>query len=192
MGKIDFINLYKQFFSKNNELKLRFEMGGKLKSKKRITQVLKRFEEISSYIFDNKEVWILLIIWDSKGNNKKELLNSGFEKSLSLADEYYTGKLRDEVIDIHNFNIEAFEDAEILYIKYKIYNFNAIFPIVYSKAGFELGANNTAGIVAYFISFSDEQPILLNLYDDRGMELLTTKQTLVNLIHNKFDEYIIK
>lgn len=188
MEKAEFINAYKRNFVINDELKLKFEMGGKMNGEQRVNQVLQRFEEISNYIFKNKEIWIFLIIWDANGDNKKELVNGGFDET--LASNYYYGKVEDGLIIKENFYEEAFEEAEILYLKYKHYSFDDIMPLVYSKAGFELGFENTAGIVAYFISFED-QPILLNLYDDRGMELLSHDRETINNISREFSEYVI-
>src|SRR5690554_236111 len=111
MGKEEFINNYKRNFASNNELKLKFEMGGKMNGEKRVNQVLQRFEEISNYIFKNKEIWVFLIIWDANGENKKELINSGFDKT--LASNCYYGKVEDGLIIKENFSEDAFEDAEI-------------------------------------------------------------------------------
>lgn len=187
MEKEDFINAYKKKFINNDELKLKFEMGGDMDGDKRLNQVIQRFKEISNYVFKDNEVWVLLIIWDANGKNKQELINSGFD--ISLASSYYDGALDDGLIKKQNFYEEAFQDAEILYLKYKHYSFDDIIPLVYSKAGFELGLENTAGIVAYFVSF-ENQPVLLNLYDDRGMELLSHGRETINKISVEFSEYI--
>lgn len=187
MEKIEFINAYKRSFVTNTELKVRFEMGKNEKGNKRVRQVLERFKEISEFIFQDEEIWVLLVIWDANGQNKKELLNSGFDET--QASEYYHGHIGDGLIRKELFSDDAFDDAEILYLKYQNYSFSKIRPIVYSKAAFELGFKNTAGIVAYFMSFKDK-PILLNLYDDRGMEVLSHDNNIISAVERKFSKYI--
>lgn len=187
MKLIEFIDSYKRSFGNNSELKLTFEMGGDEDGIKRVNQVVQRFKEISDYIFKDKEVWVLLIIWDANGSNKKELLSSGF--NINNATSYFHGDLNDGLINKENFYEDALNEAEILYIKYDLYQFECIFPLVYSKAGFELGIDNTAGIVSYFITF-ENPPILLNVYDDRGMELLTHDKKVINDVGTKFSKYL--
>ncbi|WP_445440402.1 DUF3885 domain-containing protein [Dyadobacter frigoris] len=86
---------------------------------------------------------------------------------------------------------EAFDDAEILYIKYENYSLGKIFPLVQMIAGFDLGFKNTINILSYFLSFQN-QPLLLNLYDDRGMELLAHDEQLINSVGGKFADYVLR
>lgn len=189
MDNLEFIETYKRVFTKNDERKIRFKMGEKKEGEERVCQVLSRFEEISNYIFNRKEVWVLLIIWDANGENKKELVDAGFNEG--KADEYHYGQVSDGLIKEENFSSEALLNSEILYLKYNSYSFERVRPLIYSKAGFELGFERTAGIVAYFISF-ENCPILLNLYDDRGMEVLVENEKVMDEIHNRFVKYIIE
>lgn len=188
MTRSEFLSAYKRVFVDDNELRIGFKMGENLRGKKRIDQVVKRFEEISNAVFGGDEIWVLLIIWDANGENKKKLIDIGFD--INLASNYAYGKIDDGVIVKEKFAEDAFEDAKILYIKYDQYSFNYILPLVYSKTGFELAFENTAQITAYFMSFS-KHPVLLNLYDDRGMELLSHDKEVIDSVAKKFSKYII-
>jgi hypothetical protein len=189
MSKSEFINAFKLSFVSDTEFKVTFEMGQNAKGQKRVNQVLERFENISKFVFQNDEIWVLLIIWDAKGENKKDFLNIGFDKS--IATECYNGKIKDALIKKEQFYDKAIANAEIFYLKYNTYLFDKVMPLVYSKAAFELGFQNTASIVAYFISFKN-QPILLNLYDDRGMEILSNDKEIISNLEKKFYRYIRK
>ncbi|KAA0991033.1 DUF3885 domain-containing protein [Dyadobacter aurulentus] len=189
MNKQEFIRDYKKLFSQNNEFKIRFEMGGNIRSKKkRVKQVLTRFEEISNVVFMKKEIWVLLIIWDFKMDNNEKLIRLGFD--IDLAKNYYFGKVNDGLIEMKYFDQEVLDEAEILYLEYGSYSFRDILPLVHSSAGFDLAMENTAGLSAYYISFSKE-PVLLNLYDDRGMELLSHDKKLIDSISRKFSHYLL-
>ena len=188
MNKIEFINNYKRLFLLDDELKIRFKMGENRRGKSRITQVLNRFEEISNAVFSDKEVWVLLVIWDPNGKYGTEFVHTGFDTN--LANDYYDGTIKDGLIVREKFAEDAFSDAKILYIRYENYSFRNIMPLVYSIAGYELTIENTGGILAYFISFEGE-PVLLNLYDDRGMELLSHSKNLIDWATEKLGRYII-
>ena len=191
MKKENFILNYKKYFFHNNQKRLTFDMADNVKAKKRLTQAIERFKIISNFLFSGKEVWILLIIWDAKGENKQELLRSGFLNTLENSTKFYSGSLKDGLIDESNFDSEALEECEILYINFDNYNFDTIYPIVYSKAGFDLALENTAGLIAYFISF-DEEPVFLNFYDFRGMEFLTNDQGVIDVVSNKYNDFLLK
>lgn len=188
MTKLEFIDAYRDLFAGNSELKVRFKMGEDMRGAKRLNQVLRRFEDISDFVFRDKEIWVFLIVWNANEENAKKLLKemSGEQGATS----YYHGKIDDGLVDKERYDEEAFEDAEIVYLKYDHYSINLILPIVYSKAGYDLGMEDTTGILAYFLCFEDH-PILLNLYDDRGMELLSHDKNTINSVCEKFRDYVI-
>lgn len=189
MNKAEFIKNYKAQFTKNKVFQLKFEMGGSIKIKiKRVAQVLNRFEEVSNTIFLNEEIWVLLIIWDAKKSSISKLFSEEF--TTNNPKKYYKGEINDGLIETNNFDQGAFDEAEIFYLQYSQYSFDKVIKLVYSSAGFDLAIENTIGITAHYVSFKRE-PILLNIYDDRGMELLSPDKNIVDSIGEKFSQYLL-
>lgn len=189
INKAEFIENYKKHFRNNDELQIVFNMGERRRGKARLNQVQNRFREISSDVFKDGEIWVLLVIWNASEDNKNTLINGGFD--IDLASNFYIGQIQDDLIEKDNFCEEAFDDAEILYIRYENYSFDMIFPLVHMLAGFDLGVQDTINILAYFISFRN-QPVFLNLYDDRGMELLSHDGQLMDSVGGKFAGYVLR
>ncbi|MDP2385338.1 MAG: hypothetical protein Q8M29_03120 [Bacteroidota bacterium] len=189
MEKQDFIKAYKKQFIAKNKFKIVFEMGALLKGKERVGQVTNRFKEIADFIFEQKELWVLLILWDVERGTKNDLAKCGFEEN--AATHSYKGKIEDGLLANSRFDSQAIKESEIKYLKYEKFSFDKISPIVRAIAGYELGFENSANISAYFLSFEDTA-VLLNLYDDRGMELLNDASEFTSEISNKFQRYLMK
>ena len=192
MDKADFIKAYTTQFDVNAEFQAFFEMGGILDGRKRVRQVVDRFKEIADFVFHDKEVWVLLSIWGVKSGAKEDLEKCGFKMESST--EHWEGKLEDGLIDTSKFAEEALEDKEFLeelgirYLKYEKYSFDAIRPLIQAIAGHELGLKRSANVTAYFLTFEGSHT-MLNLYDDRDVELLSDNEVYVEQISREFNRY---
>ena len=183
MEKEELIKKYKKYFSYNDEFRVVFEMGGGLNDELRLRQVHNRFKEISEYIFKNDEIWIILILWDIDRDTKGQLKRVGFKEE--NATKIFKGENEDNL-----FEREITENDEIYYVNYNKYSFNNIYSLVRAIGGYELGLDCGVNITAYFISFKDN-PVLMNLYDDRGMELLSNDLETINKVSENFSDYVL-
>jgi hypothetical protein len=86
------------------------------------------------------------------------------------------------------YSKEALNESEILYIKYDSYDYNKLLPFVVAISNFELALEPSASVSAYFMTF-DSPTVLLNLPDDRFIELCTDSIEIVNLVTKKFRHY---
>ncbi|MEA5260822.1 hypothetical protein VB264_23685 [Arcicella aquatica] len=132
----------------------------------------------------NKECWLVLKIWDVPLGTFTQLENAGFE--INLSDSIFEDNFNDSIIK-ENYT----QNDKILLINYKKYDFEKIRPVIQCIAAYELGIEPSANINAYLISF-DNIYVLINLYDDRGMEVLTHDSVLNKLISDKFNLFLNK
>lgn len=177
MNKAVFVKKYRDHFGKKNKYQIVVSMDERFKGKAKVVQVMKRFNQVANIIFSDKEIWVLLIIWDAYRGTMEDLTNCGFK----YPEIYIKGDYDDELLNTQLFDKEALKESEFFYLRYSKYAFEQIAPIVCAIAGYELGLERSANISAYFINF-DDTPILLNLYDDRGLELVTDSKENFNKI----------
>ncbi|MEE1899176.1 hypothetical protein V1389_12555 [Flavobacterium rakeshii] len=178
-----FINNYKKFFSGDNTYKIVFKLNDYLEDNtENFLHVVNKFKEISEYVLANKEVYLLLMKWD-KTQTSQDIKSSGFNED--EADSKF--KLEDYKEMINPF-LE--EEDELICLNYNNYDFSAIKKLAEGIAGFELGIESGLNISIYFISF-DDYPVLLNMYDDRGMEVLLEDEKAYNEIKLKFSKYLL-
>lgn len=165
--------IIKNFFQKEN-YKIIFKMGENKDDYKRVSEVMEKFRCISEYIFKNNKVWILLFIWDKEDLNI--LLKDVFIQSASTIHKIYNN---DSFLSYFPYDTEAISEAKIFLLEYDEFRYKNIENLVKLHAGYELALDNTLNISFYIISMSYQYNTLINLYDDRGLELLTDNNNFI-------------
>jgi hypothetical protein len=183
----DFLVNYKKHFNTfklKEAIQLVFDMGGKIKNEqKRVNQVLERSREIFTELLCQKDLWLRLTIWDyNTKNTLEELTRCGFD--FNKATRFF------EISDSNDLEYNEQFDAKTYCLYYEKFNFEDIYPLLSAIASYELALNYSANVTAYFISFCSS-PVLINLYDDRGLEVLIKDKYLFKRMYYKFEKYIL-
>ncbi|WP_259071963.1 DUF3885 domain-containing protein [Mucilaginibacter sp. X4EP1] len=164
-----FGDLDRSTLSKIKNKKLRIELGGEENDSKRREQALARSNEILRYCFGRKAIWLRMILWSDK--EERNLENSGFEI-------YKAAKV-----------LKQKDEDEILYLYFNRYSKLLLSPIAKSIINFEMAEEPSANITCYFISFNSK--LIINIYDDRGLDIYTPNEELLKNINNKFSDWVM-
>ncbi|TCC97852.1 DUF3885 domain-containing protein [Pedobacter hiemivivus] len=163
-GDIDRITL--RSLTKN---KLRFELGGDETDLNRVSQAKDRSSQILQYCFNGLPIWLRIILWDKEG--EMDLSNAG------LAIETSDKNFRDE------------NEEDILYLYLKKYSPLIVSPIVTSIINYEMAEEPSANITCYFVDF--DRSIIMNIYDDRGMDVYSPNKAIIEGLLNRFSSWAI-
>jgi hypothetical protein len=173
-----FLKKYNTTFNKNS-FKLVFDLGGNESDDlKRAQQANQRVKRVFDSLFKKKDLWLILISWDTKTKMLEELKTCGFE--INDSNTLIEGKKEDLIV-----NYDLLNPIGTYYLHYKEINYSSIENISLGIINNELGLEPYTGIRAYFVSF-EGLPIFLNLYDDRGLELLVTNEKYYDQISSEF------
>jgi hypothetical protein len=164
-GDVDRVTL--SSLSKN---KLRFELGGEGSDMNRIEQARNRSNQIFQHCFNGLPLWLRIILWDE-------------EAAINLNKAGLTIKSSDDYFESKN-------EENILYLFIKKYSFSKIDPVVSAKINYEMAEEPSANITCYFINF--EKSIIVNVYDDRGMDIYADNQSIINELLSKFSDWVIQ
>lgn len=104
--------------------------------------------------FDNKKLWIRLVLWDEKDESVLEN-----PIIFPLLDSLKFKKIKDNSL--------------VLYYLLDKIDFNKIDGLIKSSVGYELGIDNTLNISCFY--FDIDFSTILNIYDDRGLDIVTIK-----------------
>nr|MBB6139724.1 hypothetical protein [Mucilaginibacter sp. X5P1] len=94
-------------------------------------------------------------------------------------------------LDFNNAK-ESFKNEvgeQVLYLEGK-YSSSFVYPIVRSIVNFDLGEEPYANITCYFIDF--ESQFIVNIYDDRGMDIYSLNNLLLRDVELKFSKWLNK
>lgn len=186
MNKVDFIEEYKRTFEKSNLYKIVLEMGDSTSLKQeKIAIIQKRFQEIVKITLGKeiKNIWVVLYFWNSKEQIFTELSDCGIDFKSKKTLE---GKQSDGIVNYQFYNPE-----HVLYAHYESIELGILTNLISGIARDEIALTPSTEAKAYIISL-DAHPVLLNLYDDRGMEILTSSPKVYADILEKCGSYIIK
>ena len=146
--------------------RIRFGFNGDLNDEQKLSITTKQVANIFDTIFYRKEMWLRITIWDPKLNFP----------SLEIPDKYI------------KFNVNTAR-KRTTYVYLPNYEFPLISCIIRSIVGYELGDMVGKNIQCFFYDFGI--PIVANLYDDRGMDVVTNNSDLKELISKNFKELIL-
>mgnify|MGYP001081367849 CR=1 FL=1 len=174
----DFENFYNAVFpridkntlsaQKNN--RIRIELGGNKTGKNRVKQCLFRCKKILKYCFEDHEIWLRMILWSDRERDNLKDANFQFNK----AELTFERKLN---------------EGNLLIIYKRQYSEFFCYPIVTSIINYEINREPFANITCYFINFSI--PLIINIYDDRGMDIVSNNTKILKGIKEKFKDWII-
>jgi len=149
--------------------KLRFELGAEEIGLKRFEQALDRSYHIFSECFRGSPIWLRIILWDKQG--EIDLKNAGL------------------VIENANSSLKRIGEEEVLYLYFKKYSQAILSPVMTSIINYELAQEPSANITCYFINF--EKSIIVNIYDDRGVDVYALSRQVIATVSNKFHKWLI-
>lgn len=181
----EFWSKYKTYFENDKGEQLVFELGEEIDDdNNRLNQALGRFTQIVNSILDNKDVWIILFCWNENLGSFEDLKKCGFNPS----NANFIYKI-DKENNVTNLEIDDDDGLYLLY--YEKYNIGNLIPLASAVVAKDLGLEKSANVNAYFLNFS-ENPILINLYDDRGMELISNDLNWIKDKTKKVKDYYQK
>ena len=151
------------------ENKLRFELGGEEAGSVRINQALDRSSQILKYCFDGLSIWLRVILWDKE--SEVDLRNSGMH------------------IETANNNFKSKDEEEVMYLYFNKYSQAIVTPFITSIINYEMAEEPCANITCYFIDF--ERCIIINVYDDRGMDVYSLNKNIIRDLSDKFYTWLI-
>lgn len=182
----NFVEKFNKYLLADTCLHASFEMGGVISLDEpefRLNQVKERFKEIMDFVFSNKEIYLVLFVWDLDRGTLKELEKCGFNKDLA---QYIGSNFK-----IDNYKAKKLRKNDIISLYYyPKYSFDCIEPIAQAIGAYELALEPSASIDAYFVSIDSNNELLLTLYDDRGVDFMTPEKELFNILTDKFKKYI--
>jgi hypothetical protein len=164
-----FGNINRSTLSSINENRLRFELGGEEVDSNRIKQALDRSNQILQYGFHNLDIWLRIILWSDK--------EEGFLEKAGLATQSADSAFKQK------------NEEETLYLYYNKFSKSLIEPIITSIVNYEMAEEPSANITCYFVNF--EKQLVINIYDDRGMDIYSTDKEIVEAISDKFYPWLI-
>jgi hypothetical protein len=150
--------------------RIRVELGGSLTLPNRHEEALKRSKQVLKYCFDKSSIWLRIILWDDV--EKENLINAGLD--LNKADLIFEGE---------------FANEKVLYVYFREYSELSIDPVVISIINYETNRDPFANITCYFVNFL--APLVLNIYDDRGLDIFSPNQSFTDGITNRYNSWVI-
>ena len=175
-SSIDFENLFIEKFGDLDrttlgslgESKIRFELGGEGDDLIRIRQAIERSSQILKYCFDEYSVWLRIILWGEE--EEANLKSAGLV--VRSADKFFRDK----------------NDEEVLYLYFKKYSPFQVSPIITSIVNYDMAEEPAANITCYFVNF--EKSVIINIYDDRGMDIYTPDKGLIKGLSKEFHDWL--
>lgn len=179
------------------ESSLRFELGDEDISAKlpirRFLQAHHRASSISNFIFaDTKNLYALFSSYSSEEQNPKamkRLQKSGFKKSRFS----YLGKFAREEDEFDDWEVEDPDDQKVAFrhwYSYPILYTDEIAETLWFPCGIELGIKpyfNEGNV--YLVDF--ERGVCLHVYDDRGMDLVSTNKADLVPVFKKYQDWLL-
>ncbi|MFA6084521.1 DUF3885 domain-containing protein [Mucilaginibacter sp.] len=164
-----FGDINRSTLSSVNENRIRFELGGEEVDSKRIAQALDRSNQILQYCLHNLDVWLRIVLWSDK--------EEAFLEKAGL------------VIQSANNIFRQKNNEEALYLYYDRFSKSIVKPVITSIINYDIGEEPSANITCYFINF--EKQIVINIYDDRGMDIYSTNKKIIERTSDKFYTWLI-
>ncbi|WP_439580834.1 DUF3885 domain-containing protein [Dyadobacter bucti] len=150
----------------NFSQKIRFDLGGEFVGNERVDIAYQRAVNIFQTLFNDKEIWLKVIIWDKK--EEQELTE--FFKKANIS-----------------FKIDK-KSFRIFYLNFNKYDPNILNQVLKPILGFELGYDYGLNIKCIYYNF--ESKVILNVYDDRGMDVLILDRIEKEILKAKFSNIL--
>ena len=165
-----FGNINRNSLSGISHGRVRFNLGGDSPNmKERLDQSLLRGKLILQDCLKDKDIWFRITFWNE--GEKDNLLDAGL--NINQVDLV----LEDNI-----------DDNDILVLYKRKFSATFINPIILSNINFEIGNKPFANFTCYFINFSI--PVVINIYDDRGMDVVSTSSPFIKNLSQKYKDWI--
>lgn len=165
----NFGDISKTTLGEIKEDRVRIDLGGDLEDGFRVKQALERGKAVLDCCFEGKGIWLHITLWgdDELTALKKAGMNP----------------------DVADKNLDWNEDGnDVLCLYYKQYSFEKVLPLALSVINYELAFDPSANIACYFIDFNE--PVVVNIYDDRGCDIYAPQSDLVAVINARFSDWL--
>lgn len=156
--------------SEIQENRLRLELGADRSDLGRIMQASSRSKRVLQYCFQNLPFWLRIILWSE--SEEKNLEQAGL--TVKDADIVFRHKSEDEV----------------LYLYFEKYSNTIANSVITSIVNYEMAEEPSANVTCYFINF--ERSLIINIYDDRGMDIYSPEKSVIEEISNRFSTWRVK
>ena len=157
--------------SKIKKNRVRINLGEDLEDEFRVQHGLKRCNAVLDFCFKGKEIWLQIILWDNDG------LTALKDVGINI---YEADKIFEWKEDEYN----------IICLYYKKYSFQELMPLTLSILNYDLAFTPSANITCYFIDL--EEPVIVNIYDDRGCDIYSPNSEFLKAYCNKFSNWVNK
>jgi hypothetical protein len=152
--------------------RVRLKMGSLSEPAERRAEVVERSLHVLSFLFDGSAMWGRIRLWDGDTDRALEKLGQ-YECAESAVVQLRAGS----------------DDACILLRHWKEFDAKAVVAILHAIAGYELGLEPRIDLKCYFISLS--RGFIVNLYDDRGMDVVAVSPNVVRHVADEFPDLVI-
>ena len=159
-GEIDRTTL-----SSIHENRIRLELGESELEMNRFKQAFLRADEVFRFCFEDFSVWLRIVLWTDA--EEKNLEQAGL--AIETADIVFRTKV---------------DGNEVLYLNYRRYSCEMVGAVIKSIINYEMAKDPSANITCYFINF--EKRLMINVYDDRGMDIHSPDTKFFSEISNRF------
>jgi hypothetical protein len=152
--------------------RVRLQMGSVSDPKQRRDQVVERCLRVARYVLDNGPFWTRMTVW-----------GEGCHTALSELQRCGLGFSPDVLMK------DAVDDSCVLVNHWKVFSENAVSASAFVIAGFDLGLDPHIDMKCYFVSFVHN--VILNLYDDRGLDVVALSPSLIKNVEREFSWLVV-
>jgi hypothetical protein len=145
--------------------RIRFTFENDIDEQKNDYVIFNQVSNIFNEIFSGKDLWLRITFWDKNFDLFDLAIPPKYQK-------FYTNT----------------EEEKIVYVYIPEYSISLIAPILQSIIGYELATDLGKNIQCFFYDFNSSA--VANLYDDRGMDIVTNNSDLIKIINEKFKHII--
>jgi len=146
--------------------KIRIELGAEYDAEQRITVATQRSISVISNVFSGKGIWMRLVSWEEN----PDLVYGLFDPRLVK----YKKKNKDNTV---------------YYLYSSRYHEALIEKIINAIIEFDMGMDNGMNIRCLFVGL--DVSAIINVYDDRGMDIVVLEPKFDQLIKSQFKDFII-
>ena len=148
--------------------KIRLELGGeKGDDEYRATLAYERALDVLNTTFAGKNIWLRVILWDTIITNEELGINDP---------------------DLIKFDIKT-ENSRTLYLHCSQYDTYIVGLILKLIINYELAIEPGLNIQCFYCNF--DLPVLVNVYDDRGMDIVTPNGELHQFLLKKYTKWLL-
>lgn len=121
----------------------------------------KNSAKVLEAIYEGKEVWLRVILWEH--DSFDNLLKCGFTSSDFVV-------ILEREVGFNELTVA------VKYLQLQEFRIESLSPFIKAVINFDLGINPMSNITCFYLNF--DVPALVNIYDDRGIDVLTPNEKI--------------